>query len=247
MKWLFLFLALPCLAQLPVVPDITPKSSAVDIPTSLGGMAFRLKSSDNVVGNNTTTWVDEIAGRTYTNTLSASNPTNAAIGVWCTKTHFMHVDLSVKPSWGYAGTQQVMIIYQEVTGAADPAPVVGSDSANFFIGTDIAPNGFSSETPQVRWVSSNPSLNNFHDMIAAGGSPNSQCYSNGVAGNNPSSGGIAGMTLDQLFKTGSTTPSFQGYLTEVIIWTNATGFTSTQVSNLHYYATNISAAAPYSP
>lgn len=29
MKWLFLFLALPCLAQLPVVPDTTPPSSTV--------------------------------------------------------------------------------------------------------------------------------------------------------------------------------------------------------------------------
>ena len=242
-RYILLFLCLSCEAQLPVVPFVT-QNFAGDIPASLGGMAFRLRSADLVKSNTVNTWVDEVAGRTYTNN-AATAPTNSwNLGVFFKSGNFLSNNIGVKPEWIWQPTQQVFIAYQAIS-PANYGSIVGSGSAEFLIGYSTAPNNFGNVAggPQVKWINSYPVSGVNYAIVSVGGAAPVQAYSNGVAALTFTATGdgfswhLLGANQQGLADT------YQGYVKEIIVWTNQTAFTfspyaGSQVSNLYFYATN---------
>jgi len=179
-RYILLFLCLSCEAQLPVVPFVT-QNFAGDIPASLGGMAFRLRAADLVLSNTVNTWVDEVAGRTYTNN-AATAPTNSwNLGVWFLGGHFMSNNIAIANPWSWQPTQQVFIAYQAIS-PANYGSIVGSGSAEYLIGYSTAPNNFGDVgLSQIKWINSYPVTAVNYAIVSVGGAAPVQAYSNAVA------------------------------------------------------------------
>lgn len=220
--------SLPFLARNPIISDI---------PGQIGGMFIRLRASDLATNVNVTAWTDEVHGITWTNATPATQPTNSPSGVWFN----LGNNLSTATPPTFNGTQQVFVVfnYNTTTGFGT---ILGSGGGEGTLGILIVPSGFGVQTflpstVDAYWSKPDIGANLWHDAISVGGSNPIQGYTNGIAAltfNNP-----GGWPADWLgVNQNGTGDKYQGYITELIIWTNPTAFTSTQVSNLHYYATN---------
>lgn len=243
-----LFLIAGSLLAQPVFPLlITPRKASgggggggTDIPLTVPGIAFRLKSSDLLVGQNVSNWTDQIHGLVYTNVNSSTWCTNSAKGVWFNVGSFLQ---SSGSGWSFDSTQQILIIFNEHSASANGA-IVGSTTAGKFIGymgaAQFGSVFFGFDTGE--WCGP-IAFDTSCDAMTTGAF---LAYTNGIEG---FSSWIEAFSLNLLGVDTSPThvDKYSGYLAEVDIWTNATAFNSTTRSNLHYYATNTSALAPFSP
>jgi hypothetical protein len=205
-------------------------------------MAFRLKSTDLTPSNNVATWVDEVAGRTYTNNNASTQPTNSwNLGVFFKNGNFMSNNIAIKNPWVWQPTQQVFIAYQAIS-PANFGSMLGSGSAEFLIG--YFTTSFGDGSPAIsKWVNSVPVSGVNYVVISVGAGAPVQAYSNGVAALTFDATG-KGFAFDLLGANQSgLADTYQGYVKEIITWTNQTAFTfspyaGSQVSNLYFYATN---------
>lgn len=254
-----LFVAGSVLAQVPVqrrIPWFAGHNTAgPDIPTSLGGMSFRLRASDLVKSNTVTSWVDEIHGYTYTNNTGANQPTNSwNLGVFFKSGNVLSNNYGIfSPAYTWASTQQVFIAFQAISPSGF-GPIMGNHTAETLLGYLTAPNGFGSYSPQKLWWSSYPVSAVNYVVIGVGGTDPVQFFTNAVSANSVS--GQAGATAWDMLGANQTAHSdlYQGYVKEIIFWTNQTPFTfspyaGSQVSNLFYYASNVPSLmmGPYLP
>lgn len=254
-----LFMAGTVLAQVPIQrrePWFAGHSAAgPDIPTSLGGIAFRLRASDLVVSNNVATWVDEIAGRTYTNNNASTQPTNSwNLGVFFKAGNFLSNNIAVLGSWVWQPTQQVFIAYQAIS-PANYGSILGNGGAEDLIGYSTAPNNFGNVlSTQTKWINSYPVSAVNYVILSCGGNAPEQAMSNGVTALTFTATG-QGFNCDLLgANQHALVDTYQGYIKEIIIWTNQNAFTfspyaGSQASNLYYYASNVppSKMGPYIP
>lgn len=254
-----LFICLSCWAQLPVIPFVTQPTAGPDIPTSIGGLGFWIESSDLTASNNVATWIDRVHNVIYTNNSSSTQPTNAGplgFGVWFKTGSFLMVSNYNQSLPLFQSTNQIMIVWQPHQG---PSPefnsIIGSSSGESLIGNLTLPSEFGSYAPQRGWAIPTPVDDVFHDIISVGGQVDStannvQMYTNGVAAQNVKIG-FSTLLADRLGDNQSGhIDRYQGYVRRIIVWTNATAFTTAQVSNLHYFNTNeatINAALYFSP
>lgn len=236
-----LFLVAGSLLAQPVFPLlITPKKASAGGGGGSGdallpsGLAFRLKSSDLIVGQNVSNWTDQIHGVIYTNVDSSTWPTNSAKGVW------FNIGSFLQSSSGFAfdSSQQVLVIFNE-HGASANGAIAGNTGGVKYIGSNSVSHGFGFDN--ILW--SGPLAMDLPcDAMTTG---NVFAYTNGIEA---IGSGIDSFTFNVLGVDSTPhTDKYSGYLAELDIWTNASVFNATQRSNIHYYSTNFSALSPYSP
>lgn len=210
------------------------------------GMYLRWVASDvplnNVVSNQ---WADRIQGVLLQQGDGTKQPTNSSLGVYFNGTWFL-TNVAKTFNAGGGGFAVLAILNQDVTtgtqmGITDDTHTGdGIPQFNTGGGSTFWVRGASgSDFQDMKFV--NPG-NTLHDILfcPTNGAANSTCFTNGVATPCTIAANSQQPNMVGFGRESGGTQLFHGYLRELIVWTNQASFTfsSVNVSNVHYYATN---------
>ena len=248
MKWLPLLLCmrLLCLGQtfsLRDLPFLQAHNTAAGADAALpSGIAHRWKASD-LATSPVTDWVDEIQGFHLTASQTPA-PLLGPAGVLFYGTNGLsgtNWTLSIGSTAG-AALDTFLCVFQITGNVLNFNPVaVNFESGGQIVLEEDGNVFYDPNSPEIT-----PVLNTVYDWLYAGHVGSIYpVYTNGVSGPTRSSGwGI--QAISTIGYAHSVGPDYflTGNIKEFIHWTNVVGFTSVQVSNVHYYCTNTYGYAP---
>lgn len=243
MKCLALLLTcLPCFAQFPYcgVTWQQPSSGGFVLPGA-NQVLLRLKASDLPVGKITAGWTDEIHGVVFTNGTTATQPTNGPTGVRFASTWLMKQGTSFT---GWFSSNAFFCVYQVDPNAGGWDTIYGADSSETGLGFNNSPANGWFMIGTISLTGPVPS-NVMGDVIETGSGNPIVTYTNGILATSKSTG-FTGF-FNNLLGANQSGPVhndfYNGYVQEIIVWSNYT-LSSIDISNLHYYRTNIYGGSP---
>lgn len=210
-----------------------------DFPSTIPEMYIRLKSSDLPLNLAVSAWKDEVSNIYWTNANAGTQFTNSALGVFLDTGQFLESSTNFV---ALGVNDEFLFIFNYVNTSAYET-IFGDPNGESLIGLFVGAAGFGSVvTGNAVAYWSKPALGDgvFHDCLTIGGNGiSSTGYTNGVASlSYTPSGGFPRINRIGNNQAGHA-DQYKGYIAEIIVWTNHTGaFSSTTISNLHYYATN---------
>lgn len=226
---LALLLAFGASAQLPIVPFTVPSSAAAS-PTNVlpSGIAFWWKTN-GLSGARVPLWTDSIQSYNWAQSTVNNQPLWDGDSVQFWGTNNMVVTNLTESTWSV-----LVILKFRDTGGLHEAIGGGTTGAGIYFANIVSGQLYAG-------AGSAPALTTaVYDMIGAKttATPQFDLFTNGVSAWNFGASWNSTVTIS---RAGSTTvPAwfFNGFIHEFIIWTNQPVWTSTTVSNVHWYATN---------
>lgn len=208
------------------------KAASDPLPAGIGFRWQYESLPDGVVSN----WVDSVQGYSWVQGTDASRPSKGANGVTFTTGKFLIASNLLRCDSTSGGMKDCFLMIVSFDDASvEQVIVMDTAGGQEFAGVSGALKWYNPNVPfgapvNSQWV----------DWLYAGtnfGTTKFRTYTNGVVGLDDVSGSIFSATVTRI---GRSTPGayFKGKMKEFIVWTNVVGFTTTQVSNIHYYATN---------
>ncbi len=214
---------------------IVPKMPVPDdaLPS---GIAFRWKASTLADGA-VNLWTDSLTGNNLFQSSGGNQPTKDANGVtFATGKWFDSTNVTLRCASGVDALDTFLVICN-----------LDSTAEGYLLG--VGNNSWMGVSGSTQWFNPNgpwgtPVTGQWVDLVYAGwDGANYNSYTNGVIGNSGPAGSLYNSTVQYVGRvTGG--GYFKGKVQEVIVWTNVVGFTSLQVSNIHWYSTNTYAYTP---
>ncbi len=249
-----LLLSLNAQAQLPIVPlqRFVSASASVFVPSNIvTGIKYWWVSSDMVTNITVTNWIDRIQQSVWTNISTATTcPTNSSLGTHFLRTSSQRLTNSVTVSLAGDGSSfdtntQWFIVNLDTTPGfediltglpASSSPTVGfsSGAPYFFQSPTLASDGTlaTGKFVDVAIVSSSDS-GHVNPVLTF--------YTNGIPSQTNTSVAIPQADGWNTLGVGGN-GAYNGYIREYAVYSNK--LSSVNVSNLHYYATNLYGYTP---
>lgn len=233
----------PIWRKLLAVPSTPGKVKS--IPETIPGMMFWWKATDISSNTAMTFWKDRIVGSTML--VNAGTITNNIQDVWFPGGNggqgFNVTNVNIGVDSGAPETNSFFVIFSPKGGAQAQIFDGTADSTGYALHSN---NHIFDEASAVDLTKSAISVGVYQDWIQATTNlttplfPRMYCFTNGaIAATNTVTG------ISHLAKVGTQNNGFSGYkgsISEIIIYTNYV-FTLNDVSNLHYYRTNLTATS----
>ncbi len=212
-----------------------------------------LPVSTTLLINDTNPWIDRVAGRLLRASNGANTPTNGSLGVYM-GTAFGGLT-NTPTSQGSNSTYCIIFRPTGIAGGGNPATALAGPYDLGDATQGATPGGFSIDVPTsvLYWGTkfvSGPAIsgtltdNTTYDVIAVQSASSLKINTNGVESASltklPPLTGWPWRYVGNDYISAANT--FPGYVKEVLIWSNS--FSSVQLSNVHYYATNTYQYAP---
>ena len=237
--FLALLLLLPCArAGHPISLSDTSWPNASTPSILPDGIWLRWRASD-LSSSPVSSWSDEIQGWTWTQSSGANQPTWSTNGVTFngSSQYFTSSNLIAQTTLGAVSEGQAWLIISKFSTTTGTHVLLGDSSRCtggfifYAIDSDILYEELGSGPSPVPTA--------LFDFLTVPSATNSyRAYTNGVSAWTNASGWNDGVSFNRIGSSGDgTLCQFHGDLQEIIVWTNVI-FTSTQVSNIHHYATN---------
>lgn len=228
-----------CHAQpLPVVSVVL--QSAASNPDSVlpPGIAFRWKASTTTTNARVPLWTDSIQGYNFSQSTVNNQPTNNNGVVQFYGTNYF-VATNFTSGTSGAATEWNFLLVSDFRDVASSQMVLGNTIAggNMYVAMSSPPNIYNGINGGNAM---GPMYAITYDIISARtGVGTTQTYTNGINGQTLSVAWNGNTPITGVGATGAGASKFNGSIREFIVWTNSGGnWTSLQVSNVHYYATN---------
>lgn len=225
-------------------------------PTNIGGLAYWWVSSDLPVGITVSNWVDRIKGESWTNFSGTTCPTNSAIGLFFDGSNDILTNVGTINLGNKAGSSNShwAVVSTGRIGAGEAPTILQSrtNGTSYYFGQfDNAGN------PANRW-----SFGGTSPFFVTGWRTNALVFSDVTGVCDDAAGNMIGYTNAVPQETNAATGRIannaswmylgrdsagaffmKGYIKEIAVYTNKI-LSSVNISNLHYYATNLYGYTP---
>lgn len=250
MKYLIpLLLCLRCFAQLPVIPATGGRVPPPIDSLLPGGISHDWDASTTATGN-VALWTDKVSGWNWYQSTGTNQPISDGFGVSFYGTNVLqNTNMSIKLN-GVSGTDAAVCVLRVYPPGTVPLMIIHGtcSGGDIFLGFYASGGGTWYSAAGGNPVGGQANTNTVCDFLWAGyNSGSDHTYTNGVLWSSQSLGDFAtgGAGLDNIGKNfADACTGLRGTIYRFIQWTNVIGFTTTQVSNIHYWAQSKYGATP---